>query len=310
MFYGVKDKLKRLNFDIRVREILNTPPANLSAGSPAVILSQLQHKDLRMFLLASKSFMMQVPISHVYILNDGTLTPNDKATLSEHLPNLTFLDVRDFRSKVCPTGACWERLLSISELVKSHYVIQLDSDTLSVGDVSEIAANIDNGVAFTLGTLDNQEIQSMQEFCEAIKRKPTSASQHVQYVAETNFDKLKQHDTLRYVKGCAGFIGVPQNSFSKDFVEGISVEMEAAIGKKWHEWGSEQVMSNIVVANIPHATVLPHPKYSSCENLKTQRPAFIHFIGYCRFNEGAYAKLGQQVIDQLRENINVKPALV
>jgi hypothetical protein len=300
MFYGIKDKLKRWKYDFQVRDVLRTPPARISAQSSAVILSQLQHKDLRMFLLACKSFMLQVPIAHVYILNDGTLTANDKAIILEHIPQSTFLALEDFRSRICPTGSCWERLLGIAELVKDHYVIQLDSDTLAVGDISEISNNIENNIAFTLGTWDNQVIQSMRECCEATQAKVAGANPHVQYVAETNFDKLKQYGSLRYVKGCAGFIGVPKGSFTRNFVETISAEMEAAIGARWHEWGTEQVMSNIVVANINGATVLPHPKYSSCENLKIDRPSFIHFIGYCRFDEGIYAKLGRQLIKKLQ----------
>lgn len=301
MFYGIKDKLKRFRFDIQVRNILNTPPAKTSASSSAVILSQLQHKDLRMFLLASKSFMAQVPVSHVYILNDGTLTQVDKAILAEHIPKITFFTLSEFSSPVCPSGACWERLLSIAELVKSHYVIQLDSDTLTVGDISEIRNNVENDLAFTLGTWDNQVIQSMRECREATRSKSTGPNPHVQYVAEANFDKLRQFDSLRYVKGCAGFTGFPKGSFSRELVETISSEMEAAIGGKWREWGSEQVMSNIVVANIDSAVVLPHPKYSSCENLKVDSPSFIHFIGYCRFNQGEYAKRSQLVISELQK---------
>lgn len=75
--------------------------------------------------------------------------------------------------------------------------------------------------------------------------------------------------------------------------------MRAAIGEKWAEWGSEQVMSNIVLANIPASVVLPHPKYADCQKMKPGETAFIHFIGSCRFNNGTYAKLGRQVIGRL-----------
>jgi len=299
MFYGLKDRLKRLNFDFRVRGILKTPPARFVPDSPAVILTQLQHKDVRMFMLAAKSFMLQVPISHVYIVSDGTLTADDRAVLAEHIPQVSFFELTDFRSSQCPQGACWERLLTIAELVKKHYVIQLDGDTLALGDISEVAANVADGASFTLGTWDDQEIESMATRCTAAKAALTGANPHVQLLSESSFDQLKDYATLHYVKGCAGFAGFAQGSFSREQVESLSQEMEAAIGRRWHEWGSEQVMSNIVVANIPGARVLPHPKYSSCENLDNYTPAFIHFIGYCRFNKGAYARFGQQMIRRL-----------
>ncbi|HRE15880.1 MAG TPA: hypothetical protein PLW86_02275 [Rhodocyclaceae bacterium] len=300
MFYGLKDRLKRSKFDFQVRDILHTPPARIVANAPAVILTQLQHKDVRMFLLASKSFMAQVPVSHVHILSDGTLTADDMAVLSAHIPQVSFLQLADHRSSLCPQGACWERLLSIAELVKQHYVIQLDGDTLALGDISEVAANVADGAAFTLGTWDDQEIESMATRCVAAKAAMTGANPHVQLLAESSFDQFKDYASLRYVKGCAGFAGFSRGSFTREQVESLSQEMEAAIGRRWHEWGSEQVMSNIVVANIPGARVLPHPKYSSCENLDNYTPAFIHFIGYCRFNKGAYARFGRQVIARLR----------
>jgi len=284
-----------------VRGILDTPPAKMTPSSPAVVLSQLQHKDLRMFLLAAKSFSEQVPISHVYVVNDGSLDSDDKAILKAHFPAFTLFELADFRSQSCPTGSCWERLLSIAELVKDHYVIQLDSDTLTVGDVPELRANIENGIAFTIGTFANQGLETMRERCEIMRARNFGPDAHVQQLAESNFDKLRNCDSMRYVKGCAGFTSFSQGSFTRAFVEEISSEMEAAIGTKWREWGSEQVMSNIVVANIPGAVVLPYPKYSDCLNIKKGETAFIHFIGTCRFDRGVYAELGSKLIRSLRQ---------
>jgi hypothetical protein len=75
--------------------------------------------------------------------------------------------------------------------------------------------------------------------------------------------------------------------------------MHAAIGGRWSEWGSEQVMSNIVVANIERAIVLPHPKYADCHKMQQGVTEFIHFIGSCRFDDGNYATLGAQAIARL-----------
>jgi len=71
------------------------------------------------------------------------------------------------------------------------------------------------------------------------------------------------------------------------------------LGDRWKEWGSEQVMSNIVVANTPGSRVLPHPKYCDCSKIKNGETAFIHFIGSCRFTGGTYAKLAREAIDKL-----------
>lgn len=299
MFYSLKDKIRRKWFASQCKGILQTPPITLENNSNLAVLSQLQHKDVLMFLLALKSFSREMPIGHVYLLNDGSLTTSDITLLQAHVPGLTFFELKDFQGTSCPRGGCWERLLAIAELVKKYYVIQLDSDTLTVGAVPELVDFVKQGVAFTIGTWDNQTIETMEERCTTAKTRTPDASSHIQLMAEASFDKLKSYKTLNYVRGCAGFAGFPQNSFTKDFVEGISSEMQEVIGSKWSEWGSEQVMSNIVVANIANATVLPHPKYSDCQKMKLPQTVFIHFIGSCRFNTGTYANLGKNIIKQL-----------
>ena len=53
---------------------------------------------------------------------------------------------------------------------------------------------------------------------------------HVQVVAEASFDKLRDFQSLRYVRGCSGFAGFARQSFTREFVEDISAQMQTAIG--------------------------------------------------------------------------------
>jgi hypothetical protein len=126
-----------------------------------------------------------------------------------------------------------------------------------------------------------------------------SRESHIQLYAEAHFDRLQDHEQLRYVRGCAGFAGFPKGSVSKEFIENISSQMTNIIGDKWQEWGSEQVMSNIVVANMQDSIVLPHPKYSDCQKMRPPDTVFVHFIGSCRFNRGVYARLGKDLVQEL-----------
>lgn len=300
MFYGVKDRFNRAIFGYLTRGIFDTQPVQLNPASPAVVLTQLQHKDVQMFLLALKSFSKYVPICRVYILSDGSVTERDVQTLKSHIPELNFYQLEDFRSTKCPSGACWERILTIAELVKRHYVIQLDGDTLTMDEVPEVVNAIAKGVSFTLGTQDDQVISAMELRCVEAKRTLLKTNTpHVQLISEASFSGLQHYQSMKYVKGCAGFAGFARNSFTREQVESISAEVEGLIGKRWHEWGSEQVMSNVIVSNINGAIVLPHPKFSSCEQLDYLLPAFIHFIGYCRFLKGRYARLARQVLPTL-----------
>jgi hypothetical protein len=299
MFYKLKDRMRRARFAGACRGVLRTAPVSLAVGSDVVLLSQLQHKDVLMFLLAVKSFARRVGPHAVYVLDDGSLSADDRAVLGEHIPGLTVLELAEFRSSACPSGGTWERLLAISSLVRDHYVIQLDSDTLTIGPIVEVRDCIERQAAFTIGTWDKQKIETMRERCETAAKLAPQAAGHIQVAAESHFDRLCDFGSLRYVRGCSGFAGFARRSFTREFVEEISAQMRSALGDRWSEWGSEQVMSNIVVANIPGAVVLPHPKYADCHKMKPQLTEFIHFIGSCRFDGGNYARLGTQVITTL-----------
>ena len=298
MLYNIKDRLNRAYYTLACGQIRKTDPLVLDSTSNLAVLSQIQHKDVLMYLLALKSFASRLMPGAVYVLNDGSLTDADVDLLKRHVPSMTFLDIGGFRSSVCPSGGCWERLLAIAELISHHYIIQLDADTLATGPLDEVRRHVEQETSFVIGTWDKQEFEPMEERCGEAKKQNPHQDSHVQIVSEANFDKLGNYANLKYVRGCAGFSGFARGSFSKGFVEGFSQDMERVIGRKWHTWGSEQVMSNIVVANSPKSEVLPHPKYCSCQKLAPET-VFIHFVGNCRFNNGTYARLGRREIRHL-----------
>lgn len=126
----------------------------------------------------------------------------------------------------------------------------------------------------------------------------------MQFQSELNFDKLKDYKNLNYLRGCSGFFGFAKGSFNKTFVQDISSQMLDGIGDKWREWGSEQVMSNIVVANSAGSMVLPHPRYGNCYEVDEKATSFIHFIGICRFTNSVYARCAQEFINYVEGKAN------
>ncbi|MGY6274685.1 hypothetical protein [Methylomonas sp. MgM2] len=300
MFYQLKDKLNRLKFSFACRKIYDTPPVLAKTDEAVAVLTLLQHKDVLLFLIAIKSFTKQVHINKVIVINDGSLTQNDIKILQNHIPIIEIQDAKEFAEEACPKGGCWERLLAIARYVQDYYVIQLDSDTLTLSEIDEVNQHIATETAFVIGTWDNQTIEPMKVCSERVRRNVTlTPESHVQMVAEANFIKIDNIDSLNYVRGCAGFTGFPKNSFTKAFILEVSQQIEKAIGNKWREWGSEQVMSNIVVANINRSAVLPHPKYCDCKKIKTGITHFIHFIGECRFKSDIYQKLTTELMLKL-----------
>lgn len=72
---------------------------------------------------------------------------------------------------------------------------------------------------------------------------------------------------------------------------------------KWDEWGSEQVTSNLLIANTLNAQVMEFPKYLSYwahVNIPYENASFIHFIGPYRFSNGFYVRSARKVIATLQ----------
>lgn len=290
MFYKLKDRLRRGIFSQRVQGLLHSAPIELGDATAPVVLSQLQHKDVLMYLAAVKSFAHQVPPSTVNVLNDGSLTPEDYALLKRHVPGVQFHALEDYREPGLPTGGTWERLTAIAHLSQTRYVIQLDADTLTRGPIDEVATAVQANCAFTIGTRNGQEIEIAREQA-GWTRANDAAATHVQIQAEIQFDRLREAATLKYTRGCSGFAGFQAGPDKLELMLNLSSQIQKLIGDKWHEWGSEQVMSNLVVANQPNAQVLPHPDYTDCGKMQLDTTRFVHFIGSCRFLGGRYADM-------------------
>ena len=77
--------------------------------------------------------------------------------------------------------------------------------------------------------------------------------------------------------------------------------MEKLVGKeKWREWGSEQVASNFMAANVPDSLVLPIDRYPFWEpGLDINQAVFVHFFGTFRFVGGMYLRQSLRIIKQL-----------
>lgn len=293
MLEEVRRKFSKQWFNFRCREILSTPSLK-PKGSGLTIVSMVSHADLLMYLISIKSFYRYVGMGNIIVLDDGTLTRQDRRLLIDHLPSCEIVQASTINTTGTPSYISWKRLLFIAEKVQDSYVVQLDSDLLTSNNISEVIECINENRSFILGTWKNQKIEAMKESC---KRAKTVDSNHVQVIAERNFDRLAEFDHLRYVRGCAAFSGFGVGSFARATVERFSREMYSLIGETWLNWGSEQTTSNYLVANAPLATVLPYPKYSGYHPKKDwQCAALMHFSGTHRFKKGIYVKRANEII--------------
>jgi hypothetical protein len=281
--------------------ILDTPPI-VAQDDGLILFSMIGTAVLLPYLVAVKSLHHYLPRGKIVLLDDGTLTAADKAVLAHHCDNPEIVSKPDIDTAPCPRDNCWERLISILDRRSDHYVIQLDSDTVTTGPVPDVAAAIDANRSFTLaGGLDEAQhgFKSAREI-SSIFHADGPTTDHVQAKAEAAMKTLPGADSRRYIRGCAGFAGFARSSDGRATVSRFSEEMDERLGDTWRQWGSEQVASNWVIANDPDPVQLPYDRYiNHWDEKMPSDPAFIHFIGTYRYRWGNYSRCTRVAISEL-----------
>lgn len=297
MISGIRKKIGRAWFDFRCSGIFDTPPVKCDPNSDILIVSQLHHPDMTMYMLAMKSFAHFVRPQGFVIVDDGLL-PEDRRILSEHFDPIRFVPSKGVQLGACPSGGCWERLLTLSQENNSLYVIQLDADTLTLSEPEEVLQCLAHNRSFTLGTSTGRQVVG---FSEASRFAHEHIGDHVQSHAECALASFPEYEHLKYVRGCAGFTGFAKGQLSPEKIQEFSTQMEKLVGKeKWSEWGSEQVTSNYMAANTSDSLVLPVERYPFWRpDVNITEAVFMHFVGDFRFMGGMYTRQALHVIRQL-----------
>ena len=284
-------------FTHAVREVLRCQP--LARGEvPLTVLSMVQSRDTLPYLLALLSFARFVNPTRVVVVCDPSMTDADRQTLKSMVPHIELRQAAEFRHPALPVGGCWERLSAITEYGRSSYVIQLDADTVTRSRIDEVRDAVSAGSAFVMGERPNQRLATLEE-ARAHAEQWQAPGQHIQGLAEYLLPRAALSGRL-YVRGCAGFTGFHRTTDLRERLIEFSDQLRQLTGARWTEWGTEQVASNYLVANLDGTTVLPFPDYGTPDQLAAA-PRFVHFIGSQRFETGHYAEIAGQVIRELAQ---------
>lgn len=295
---GLKRRYFRHEFGMRCRAVFDTPPVELDESSGLVVLSQTYHPDLIMYLVAAKSFAKHIKPALFVIVDDGLL-PEDRALIRKHLKKVEFLNRSSVPNSVCPMGGTWERLLSVADLCERYYVVQLDSDTVTLRLPTEVAERIRGGEAFTLPTRMGKAFVPVVEASATARQ---MESQHVQIEAEIALGKIEALADTFYIRGCSGFAGFPKGCMRRSELERFSLLMEQFLGRaRWSQWGTEQVASNYMIANVASRGTLPFEQYPYWKRgADISAAALVHFIGDDRFTSTAYTRTAIQIINGMK----------
>ncbi|MBR0670158.1 hypothetical protein [Neoroseomonas soli] len=306
----IRNHAARFAYNSAASAVARTAPIT-PADDGVVLLSMIGTAVIRPYLVAVKSLWHQLRRGRVVILDDGTLTRADKEVLARHLGDPRISPIAEIDTGPCPRGGCWERLLAILDLRADDYVIQLDSDTVTIGPVPEVAEAIAANRSFTLaGGIAEADAGALPLSTIAPTFYPhglghlrpnRNGHRHIQATIEALMAELPLPTDRAYVRGCAAFAGFARMGTGRREAEVLCTAAEARLGsERWSEWGSEQVTSNYVIANDPAPVVLPYTRYANYWGEPWGSDMrFLHFVGTHRYRHGAYRAATLQAIAQL-----------
>ncbi len=297
-----------IQFNYALSRIIHTSPIKSSDDSPVLILSQVHHQAVKMSLVAIKSFVKNFGHCKIELINDGSLTTSDLSLLAEHIQGVKIIDINEIDIRNCPKDGCWERLCYLLQRTEHYYVIQLDSDTVTLGPLPEIHNQIINNHGFTIGS-PMFPIPVTLEYMSYLAG--SWSGEHVQTKAEKNLIGLHSLGLTHYLRGCAAFTGFPKGSNLLPLLSIVSQTMENKLGKEtWYEWGTEQFSSNVMLSFCNSSVILNWPKYQNHQYPSYEPKAdldkylgqvsLVHFIGTTRFSNNLYTKLVKRTIEILK----------
>jgi hypothetical protein len=279
------------------RRVFATPPMPAGTGE-AVLFSLVSARDLAMYLLAAKSVLRALPHLRVAVLDDGSLGAEGHGALMRHLHGIRILQRSEVATGSVPRDFTWERMFCSIALSKDHYVVQMDSDTIALGSLSDVGTAVASGRAFILAARENPRFGPLPS---AVAWAATNPSNHIQMVSERAMGGLPGAQALTYVRGSSGFYGFPRATVTAEQAENLFLRMNKLTGGRFIEYGSEQFAANFLIANIPGAMPLPWPAYAVYDARPdvTADPAFLHFIGTYRYHGDVYARAAARVLATL-----------
>ena len=286
----------RARFEAVARRVHDTPALRMTGETP-VFLSQLCERDVTGYLLAIKSLYRRIGAGRVCIVDDGSLTAGSRGLLARHVPALEFVDIGGIDTGPCPRGGTWERLCRIVEMARERYVIQVDADTLTVGDVPEVLDCVRQGRSFLLGTDSGQAVAPAAEAAAMARGwMERYGWTELPLEAEAALDRLPDAQRVCYVHASSGFAGFAPGAVRIEDLHRFSEQMTGLLGRAlWEGWGSEQISSNYVLANAPAATVLPFPRYACVEDAGVaDASVFLHFLGSHRYESDLYRRFARR----------------
>jgi len=306
-----RERRKPTRHSASIADILDTPPI-LPKPDGVVLYSMIGTAELLPYLVAIKSFWRHLQRGRVAILDDGTLTAQDRAILAYHCGDPEFLAREQIDTARFPAVDSWRCLLAILDRRGSEYWIQLGNDTVTLGPLTEVTEAIAANHSFILAgnpatcaqDPGQVQVQTLGEFVRhSYPDGPAGCSNRAQI--ESRLGKIARKDWL-YVNGGTGLSGFAAGGPGRRLALALLAQIHELVGDKaLSQTGIEQIATNFLIANEPRSAVLPAARFAGdCVKRPDQNSVFVRFsaegaFGASRFAENDYVLASRKAIDHL-----------
>jgi hypothetical protein len=220
--------------------VLHTPPIEPTKAGPAVA-SLLGTAQVLPYLVAAKSFHRGLRRGHFVIVDDGTLTGEDRAILAHHCGDPEIVPHQAVRRGAFPPGGGWAALLTILDRRAGQYWIALDPQVVTLGELPEAEAAIASNRSFSLVGGEARGGPARQQ------------QRRVAVLCGTR--------GWRYRHGCGGLSGFAAGGSGRALAIAFHTEL-AAIG----ETATAEMARNLVLANEAEPVWLATRHYAACQH--------------------------------------------
>ncbi|MDX5930100.1 hypothetical protein [Acidiphilium acidophilum] len=294
MFYNLKRRMGRWRLERSIHGVFETPPIRVSSA-PWAVVSMVGDADIAMYLLAIKTFYRKLGAGKIVAIVSRNMKEDDLDKIKYHVSGIEIQIIDEIEVSGYQRGGCWERLIYILNRLDHEFVIQLDCDTITIGnDIDEIIKRVESNVSFAYAD-GNRPVMSMA--AAGIEAR-LSKSNYVGLALERSFCDWPKADHLMYCRGSAAIAGFAKGSGDLNSLEFFYTNMKMSLQDRWQEWGTEQCASNFMIANSANVSMLPFPAYATYPGCGSDREVkMFHFLGSVRYRDGYYGRKGKAIIN-------------
>jgi len=206
--------------------VFDTPPIIANANPELIIVSLIYSPAVHMTLVAIKSFRRFYGSASVELIDDGSLTKKDICKIEAHLIGVKIIHINDINIDFCPKGGTWERLCYIIERSQSAYVIQVDTENLTTGPVTEIYKMVHSNISFAVGAPmwpEKIPLSYLNTFPDALNNK------HVQVQGESLLDNIESLELNGYLRTCSAFTGFAKGKFTLKHLDNFRMKCKTCL---------------------------------------------------------------------------------